>query len=63
MYVPKQRKNVLVLSTMHDTPEIDEGNRNKPIMIQFYNRTKGGVDTEDQMLDMYGAKVGTRRWP
>ena len=62
-YVPKKRKNVLILSTMHDTPEVDEGDRNKPIMIQFYNKTKGGVNTVDQMIDMYGAKVGTKRWP
>ena len=54
-----------MLPTIHDTPEVDEGDRNKPIMIQFYNKTKGGIDTVDQMIDMYGAKVGSRsrRWP
>ena len=51
-YAPKQRKNVFVQSPMHDTPEVDEGHRNQPIMIQFYNKTKGSVDAEYQMIDV-----------
>ncbi|UYV69985.1 hypothetical protein LAZ67_7001382 [Cordylochernes scorpioides] len=45
-YVPKKSKAVLLLSTMHSTPTIDEesGFKLKPEIVTFYNLTKGGVD-------------------
>lgn len=36
---PKPRKNVLLLSTMHQSKEIDEETK-KPSVIMFYNSTK-----------------------
>ena len=37
--------------------------KGKPEVIAFYNSTKGGVDTADQMLRGYSVKRMTRRWP
>lgn len=61
-YTPKRNKIVLVLSTMHDSVEIDEATT-KPNMILDYNRTKGGTDTFDQLCHEYTTARGTRRWP
>lgn len=47
-YVPKKNKNVLLLSTTHDHPSISSSSK-KPTIIEFYNRTKSGVDTFDMM--------------
>ncbi len=65
-YVPDRKtttkkKMVLLLSTMHNQGEISD--RGKPEIIEYYNRTKGGVDTFDQMTAMYSTSRKTRRWP
>lgn len=58
----KQKKVVLLLSTMH--PEGDKPNSVVlPEIIDFYNRTKGGVDTFDQLAHRYTVARKTRRWP
>lgn len=63
-YVPKAKKNVLLVSTMHDDDAVDEENVNrKPEIILFYNDTKAGVDAIDQMCRHYTAKIASRRWP
>lgn len=62
-YVPKQSKSVVLLSTMHSTGEIDNGEKRKPNIILDYNNTKGGVDTYDQMIHEYSSKRKTNRWP
>lgn len=31
--------------------------------ISFYNATKGGVDTANEMLRGYSAKAASRKWP
>ena len=64
-YVPKKGKAVLVLSTMEFGKDIDEatGNKKKPSMITFYNSTKGGVDSNDQMCANYNVGRRTKRWP
>lgn len=61
-YVPKPRKCVILLSTMHFTKELGDV-KNKPEIILEYNRTKGGVDTLDQMVHEYMCKRRTNRWP
>ena len=63
-YCPKERKVVTFLSTMHS----DEGTESpapekKPLVITYYNATKGGVDTTDQMVKWFTFKRKTRRWP
>lgn len=35
----------------------------KPEIILFYNETKGGVDTIDQLASTYTIRRRTRRWP
>lgn len=52
---------VLLLSSMHNQPKI--GETGKPEIIEFYNSTKGGVDTFDEMCSIYSCHRKTRRWP
>lgn len=42
-YVPRRGKNVLLMSTKHRTPDVSEEGKRKPVIIQDYNRCKGGV--------------------
>ena len=62
-YIPTRGKNVLVVSSMHEEDYITHTAARKPDNILFYNETKGGDDTVDQMIDTYRAKAATRRWP
>jgi hypothetical protein len=61
--VPKPKKNVLLLSTQHDQPDISQRPDSKPEVILAYNEGKGGVDIIDKMIDTYRSKVSTLRWP
>ncbi|KAF2886429.1 hypothetical protein ILUMI_19743, partial [Ignelater luminosus] len=60
-YVPKKNKSVILLSTMHSDDSVS-GAKNKPKIIQYYNRTKGGVDSMDKMVTHYSTKRRTCRW-
>lgn len=62
-YVPKKNKSVILLSTMHMTPDVEQTVTAKPEIIKYYNQTKGGVDTMDKMLTEYTVKRRTNRWP
>ncbi|KAL7877378.1 hypothetical protein SRHO_G00040280 [Serrasalmus rhombeus] len=63
-YIRKKGKAVLLLSTMHHSKMVDENSqKKKPEAILFYNQTKGGVDTIDQMVGNYTCKRQTQRWP
>lgn len=64
-YIPKKGKVVLVLSTMHHSNAIDKesGDAKKPEIVTFYNETKGGVDTVDQMCESYSVSRKSNRWP
>ena len=62
-YQAKANKNVLLLSTQHQTVSIDAGTKKKPETILFYNSTKYGVDVVDQMARKYSVKAPSRRWP
>ena len=55
------KKLVLLLSSQHPQPNI--GSQGKPEIIEFYNATKGGVDTFDQMCSVNFCSRKTRRWP
>ena len=55
------KKLVLLTSTMHTQPVL-VGN-GKPEIIDFYNRTKGGVDCFDMMCALYSCGRRTKRWP
>ena len=62
-YVPKKKKAVVLLSSMHVSREVEETQSAKPKIVKYYNKTKGGVDTMDKMLGEYIAKRRTLRWP
>ena len=62
-YCPKKGKAVILLSSMHSDKSVDGGEKKKPQIILYYNQTKGGVDTVDQMVRNYSCKRMTRRWP
>ena len=52
-YCPKRNKVVLLLSTMHSSPDVND-NSQKPEIVHFYNSTKGGVDTFDELCSLSG---------
>jgi hypothetical protein len=54
-YVPKYNKAVLLLSSKHHNNQVDN-KTGKPIAILDYNKTKGAVDTVDQMCHKYTVK-------
>ncbi|KAL1262856.1 hypothetical protein QQF64_005595 [Cirrhinus molitorella] len=63
-YVPKLKKAVILLSTMHTSKALNETSAKiKPEVIQYYNRTKGGVSSVKQMAENYTCKRQTKRWP
>lgn len=61
-YVPEQNKVMLLLSTMHANTNVSATQKKKPEIIQYYNKTKIGDDTMDQMLQRYTTKRQTQRW-
>ena len=61
-FTPKKNKSVVLLSTMHRDAAVDAETK-KPEIIHFYNSTKGGIDTVDQLYGNYSVSKRTRRWP
>ena len=62
--MPKINKSVILLSTHHHDEEIEyDARENKPEIIHFYNRNKGGVDAFDQLLENNTVRRKTNRWP
>lgn len=59
---PKKNKSVVLLSSQHSSPTIDD-DTSKPEIITYYNSTKAGVDTLDQVVRYYSSKRATKRWP
>ena len=62
-YVPKKRKNVVLMSTPHRDGRISDQEHHKPEIIVDYNATKGGVDNMDKLVTAYSCKRRTLRWP
>lgn len=60
-FTPKSNKCVILASSMHHGSSIE--NTGKPEIIEFYNSTKGGVDSLDQKCAIYCTGRRTRRWP
>ena len=59
----KISKFVLLLSSLHHNSNIVESG--KPEIVEFYNKTKGGVDALDQKILHYTTykKTHRRPWP
>lgn len=58
-----KKKKVLILSSMHNSVQVEENDTRTPETIQLYNSTKFGVDVTDQMSRNYSVKSKSRRWP
>ncbi|GBP53388.1 PiggyBac transposable element-derived protein 1 [Eumeta japonica] len=61
-HVLKAKKNVLLISTMHNDAKVDVETQ-KPDLILSYNETKGGVDVVDRLCANYNCARATKRWP
>ena len=63
LYKCKKKKSVILLDTINLGSEIDSSEKRKPQIVHYYNKTKTGVDTVDQMLRSLSTRSQTRRWP
>ena len=61
-YQCKQKKAVILLSTLHDNPSVDTSKKQKPNVIRFYNKNKCGVDIVDSMLRKNSTRCASRKW-
>ena len=62
-YIPKKKKNVILLTSGNYRDTTDNTEKKKPHIILQYNNIKCGVDTVDQMVTHYSTKMASRRWP
>ena len=60
-WYPKRSKFVLLLSSLHHNSNIAESG--KPEIVEFYNKTKAGVDALDQKVCHYTTYRKTYCWP
>ena len=63
VYQGKVNKNVLLLSTLHSTIDIKTNRKKLPETVQFYNKTKCGVDILHQMARRCSPRAAACRWP
>ena len=63
VYQGKTKKNVAILSTLHQSITIADNAKKTPESVKAYNVTKYGVDIVDQMARKYTVRPCTRRWP
>ena len=62
-YIPRRRKNVVLLSSSHAGSTVFPDQANKPEMILDYNTGKKGVDQFDQNIEKFTCRRKTVRWP
>ena len=62
-YVSKKMKAIVLLLSMNMSGEIAETLSAKSEIINYYNKTKGRVNTLDKMLSEHTVKRKTLRWP
>ena len=60
-FTPKQNKIVLVVSNKVSDTKV--GPTNKPEVILYYNKHKGGTDVFDKLCHAYSTTRSTKRWP
>ncbi|CAK1583583.1 unnamed protein product [Parnassius mnemosyne] len=61
-YKPKPSKMVYMLSSCDEEASVNPETK-MPRLIEFYNKTKGGVDTFDQICSIMSCSRKTNRWP
>ncbi|KAL7402948.1 hypothetical protein ABVT39_022285 [Epinephelus coioides] len=57
------RRIEIMMSTLHKDTAVITAEDRKPLMIQDYNRNKGGIDCLDKLTGTYTCKQMTARWP
>lgn len=62
-YVPKPKKSVVLISSLHYDAECSDRPDKKPAIILTYNSTKSGVDNLDHLVRTYSSIRKTKRWP
>lgn len=64
-YKPGRKKIVVLLSTLHNSVDIDpeSGLDNKPSILTFYDKTKSAVSDVDAMLREFNVARISNRWP
>ncbi|KAE8289428.1 PiggyBac transposable element-derived protein 4 [Larimichthys crocea] len=60
-YIPKKGKNVVLLSTKHRDPAVEEGPKRKPKIIVDYNHCKDAVDNLDKVVGTYSCSRRSSR--
>ena len=63
-YIDKKesgKKNVFVLSTMHDSVKVTNNQRKKPQIRNMYDHTKGGVDVVDLLSTSHSIRINSKR--
>ena len=63
VYQGKTKKNVAILSTLHQYITIADNAKKTTESVKAYNDTKYGVAIVDQMARKYTVRTSTRRWP
>ena len=63
VYQGKTKKNVAILSTLHQNITIADNAKKTPESVKAYNDTKYGVDIVDQTARKYTVRTSTSRWP
>ena len=61
-YCPKPNKDVLLVSAAHGEPDICDASHKKPMVIDFYNCQRCGVDIINQMLCDYSCEPTCDSW-
>ncbi|KAK9753473.1 Transposase IS4 [Popillia japonica] len=61
-YKAKPNKIVYLLSSCNEEGTVNTSS-GKPNLVEFYNKTKGGIDTLDQMCSVMSCSRKTKRWP
>ena len=63
-YIPKPRKSVILLSTLHhERNMLSATEKFKPDIINYYNTTKSGAYVLDKIVREYSCNRCIRRWP
>ena len=57
------KRNIVVLTTMHNDVKVTNDVRRKPSVHTFYDYTKGGVDVVDLLSSHNTTKMKVKRWP
>lgn len=62
-YLSRKNKCTILQSTMHHSADTGPEPKSLPEIVEYYNSTKGGVDTVDKMVSCFSCKRKCNRWP